>query len=146
MNFEHTITVNSPQTMVAAFFEDVPAVAACVPGLQDFEETGSGSYTGSLKIRLGPVGFTVAGDARVSHTADGTWRMNGEGHDRRVGAGATVTIEARLAELDPDTTEVRVDADIQLSGRLAELGQPLIRRKADALVRDFARNLQQALA
>lgn len=146
MRFEQTITVDSPTATVAAFLENVPAVAACVPGVQDFEETGSDTYSGNLKVRLGPIAFTVAGDARVSRTEDGAWRMIGEGRDRRIGAGATVTLEARLAELDPDTTEVQLDADIQLSGRLAELGQALIRRKADALVRDFARNLQQALA
>lgn len=146
MRFEQTITVDSPKATVAAFLEDVPAVAACVPGVQDFEETGSDTYSGSLKVRLGPVAFTVAGDARVSLTEDGAWRMSGEGRDRRIGAGATVTLEARLAELGPGTTEVHIDADIQFSGRLAELGQALIRRKADALVRDFARNLQQALA
>ena len=146
MKFEHTITVDSPQATVAAFFENVPAVAACVPGVEDFEETGPDRYSGSLKVRLGPVGFSVAGDARVSRDEDGTWRMEGDGNDRRIGAGATAVLEARLAQLTADSTEVRVDADIQLSGRLAELGQPLIRRKADSLVRDFARNLQRALA
>ena len=34
--------------------------------------------------------------------------------------------EARLAELSPSETEVRLSADIQLSGRLAELGQDLV--------------------
>ena len=34
----------------------------------------------------------------------------------------------------------------QFSGRLSELGQPLIRRKADAMLQDFAKNLQGALA
>ena len=60
--------------------------------------------------------------------------------------GAIAILQAHLAELSPESTEVRVDADIQFSGRLAELGQPLIRRKADSMVRDFAKNLLQALA
>ena len=146
MKFEHTITVGVAHDTVAAFFEDVPAVAACVPGVDDFQETGPDAYRGSLKVRLGPLGFTVAGDAHVSRDDDGAFRMTGEGHDRRIGAGATATLQAHLAGLSPESTEVRVDADIQFSGRLAELGQPLIRRKADSMVRDFAKNLQRALA
>lgn len=146
MKFEHTITVGSPHATVATFFEEVAAVAACVPGIDDFEETGPDSYSGCLKVRLGPVGFTVAGEARLTHDEDGTWRLEGDGHDRRIGAGASAVLEVHLTQLTPGTTEVRVDADIQLSGRLAELGQPLIRRKADSLVRDFASNLQQAIA
>jgi carbon monoxide dehydrogenase subunit G len=39
-----------------------------------------------------------------------------------------------------------VTADVHLSGRLGELGQPLIRRKADAMVREFAENVREALA
>jgi len=146
MKFEHTITVGAAYATVAAFFEDVPTVAACVPGVDDFQETGPDAYRGSLKVRLGPLGFTVAGDAQVSRDDDGAFRMTGEGHDRRIGAGAIAILQAHLAELSPESTEVRVDADIQFSGRLAELGQPLIRRKADSMVRDFAKNLLQALA
>jgi len=146
VKFEHTISVASSRESVLAFFEDVPAVAGCVPGVEDLEETGPDTYRGSLKVRLGPVGFSIAGDARVDRDEDGTFRMTGEGHDRRIGAGATAVLEARLAEVGSAMTEVRVDADIQFSGRLAELGQPLIRRKADSMVRDFARNLQRALS
>ena len=55
-------------------------------------------------------------------------------------------IEARVEPLGPGDSELRVTADVQFSGRLAELGQPLIRRKADAMVRDFARNMQAVFA
>ena len=37
-------------------------------------------------------------------------------------------------------------ADVQFSGRLAELGQPLIKKKADAFVAEFTQNLQKAIA
>jgi len=37
-------------------------------------------------------------------------------------------------------------ADVQFSGRLAELGQPLIKRKADSFVQEFAQNLRKALS
>ena len=97
MKFEHTITVGAAYATVAAFFEDVPTVAACVPGVDDFQETGPDAYRGSLKVRLGPLGFTVAGDAQVSRDDDGAFRMTGEGHDRRIGAGAIAILQAHLA-------------------------------------------------
>ena len=146
MIFEHTITVDAPSDEVAAFLADVPKVAACVPGVGDVSLVGDDEYEGRLRVRLGPVGFSLTGQAQVQSDEDGTMRARGGGRDRRIGAGVDATIEARVEPLGAGESEVRVTADVQFSGRLAELGQPLIRRKADAMVRDFARNMQAAFS
>ncbi len=143
MKFEHTITVEAPIDAVRTFFEDVPAVAACVPGVEDTTAVEPDTYEGRLRIRVGPLAFTIAGRAHVEQDADGTWRMKGEGRDGRIGAGVSAALEARLREVSPSTTEVQATADLQFSGRLGELGQPLIRRKADAMLEEFTENLQQ---
>ena len=146
MIFEHTITVDAPSDDVAAFLADVPKVAACVPGVEDVSLVGEDEYEGRLRVRLGPVGFSLTGQAQVQSDEDGALRARGGGRDRRIGAGVDATIEARVEPLGAGDSEVRVTADVQFSGRLAELGQPLIRRKADAMVRDFARNMQAAFS
>ncbi len=146
MIFEHTITVDAPSDDVAAFLADVPKVAACVPGVEDVSLVGDDEYEGRLRVRLGPVGFSLTGQAQVQSDEDGTMRARGGGRDRRIGAGVDAAIEARVEPLGAGESEVRVTADVQFSGRLAELGQPLIRRKADAMVRDFARNMQAAFS
>ena len=43
-------------------------------------------------------------------------------------------------------TRVRIDTDLAVLGRIGEFGQPVIRKKADALLEEFARNLRSALA
>ena len=146
MIFEHTIAVDAPSEAVADFLADIPKVAACVPGVEDVTALGGDEYEGRLRVRLGPVGFSLTGQAEVQSDADGTLRARGGGRDRRIGAGVDATIEARVEPLGPGDSEVRVTADVQFSGRLAELGQPLIRRKADAMVRDFARNMRAAFS
>jgi len=146
MIFEHTITVDAPSEAVTAFLADVPRVAACVPGVQDVTLVGDDEYEGRLRVRLGPVGFSLTGQAQVQRDEAGTLHARGGGRDRRIGAGVDAVIEARVEPLDAGDSELRVTADVQFSGRLAELGQPLIRRKADAMVRDFAKNMQAAFA
>ncbi len=146
MIFEHTITVDAPSEAVTAFLADVPRVAVCVPGVQDVTLVGDDEYEGRLRVRLGPVGFTLTGQAQVEQGENGTLHARGGGRDRRIGAGVDAVIEARVEPLDAGDSELRVTADVQFSGRLAELGQPLIRRKADAMVRDFAKNMQAAFA
>ena len=47
----------------------------------------------------------------------------------------------QLHELGPAETELVVETDARLLGRLGEFGQPLIRKKADAMLADFTRNV-----
>ncbi len=142
MKFEHTITVDASLADVRTFFQDVPAVAECVPGVEGTTAVEPDVYDGRLRIRVGPLSFTIAGRARVEQDADGTWRMKGEGRDQRINAGVSAALEAHLREVTPGTTEVQATVDLQFSGRLGELGQPLIRRKADSILEEFTENLQ----
>ena len=57
----------------------------------------------------------------------------------------TANVEARLNEITPTQTEIEIIADVNFAGRLAELGQPLIKRKSDSFVGDFAKNLREAI-
>lgn len=142
MKFEHTITVDAPVDAVRTFFEDVPAVAECVPGVEGTTQVEPDTYEGRLRMKVGPFSFTIAGRAKVEQDADGTWRMKGEGRDGKINAGVSAALEARLREVSATSTEVQATADLQFSGRLGELGQPLIRRKADAMLEEFTDNLQ----
>ena len=146
MKFEHTIVVDAPVSNVIALFEDVPAVARCMPGVEEAVAVDPDVYEGRIRVRLGPLGFSLAGRANLDRGEDGMWRLQGEGRDARVGAGVQATLEARLEELAPRQTEVAITADVRFSGRLAGLGQPLIRRRADSMVREFAENLRSKFA
>ena len=143
MRFDETITVDAPIATVRAFFEDVVAVAECVPGIEDTRPISPNDYTSRMRIRLGLFSFTIAGRAHVEHGADGVWRMTAEGSDTRV--SATVVLETRLREASPTTTEIQAAADLQIAGRLGGLGEPLIRRKAQSMLQDFTKNLSRAL-
>ena len=146
MKFEHTIVVDAPAGDVIALFEDVPAVALLMPGVEEAVAVEPDVYEGRIRARLGPLGFSLTGRATLDRGEGGVWRLQGEGRDARVGAGVRATLEARLEALAPRETEVAITADVQFSGRLAGLGQPLIRRKADSMVHEFAENLRSKFA
>lgn len=145
MKFEHRVEIDAPQQAVREFLDDVPRSARCLPGLEELQPAEDGWYDGRVGVKLGPMGFHIAGRARLERDSE-RWKLTGEGRDRRVGAGVVATVEARLNDLPAAGTEVLISADVQFSGRLAELGQPLIKRRADAMVKEFATNLQKALA
>ncbi len=41
---------------------------------------------------------------------------------------------------------MRIDTDLAVLGKIGEFGQPIIRKKADTLLAEFAQNLRAALA
>jgi carbon monoxide dehydrogenase subunit G len=145
VRFEHKVTVDAPRAKVREFLDDFSKAAYCVPGLQDLKELGNDEFEGTIRVRIGPLGLNVGGHAKVERAADGNWRVKGDGRDRRVGTSMTADVEAKLNEVGESQTEVELIADVNFAGRLAELGQPLIKRKADSFVGDFAKNLRQAI-
>jgi carbon monoxide dehydrogenase subunit G len=146
VRFEHKVTVDAPRQKVRDFLDDFNKAAYCVPGLTDLKDLGNDEYEGTIRVRIGPLGLNVGGHAQVERgSQDGSWRVKGEGRDRRVGASMTANVEAKLEEVDAQQTTVEVVADVQFAGRLAELGQPLIKRKADSFVQEFAQNLRKAV-
>jgi carbon monoxide dehydrogenase subunit G len=54
-----------------------------------------------------------------------------------------------LVQLKPapsGETKLLIETDTTFMGRLGELGQPVIRRKAQSTIEEFARNLSRELA
>jgi carbon monoxide dehydrogenase subunit G len=145
LKFEHKVTVEAPVATVRAFLDDFRKASACVPGLESVEEVEPDVYDGRVKVKIGPLGIGIQGRATVQRDSE-AWHVKGEGRDRRIGAGVNANVEARLVEVTPQQTEMQMLADVQFSGRLAELGQPLIKKKADAFVAEFTQNLQKAIA
>jgi carbon monoxide dehydrogenase subunit G len=146
VKFEHNVTVPASKQKVRDFLDDFEKAAKCVPGLQTVTEVEPGVFEGTVRVKIGPLGINIGGRATLEKGADEAWRVQGEGRDRRIGAGVVANVEARLNEIDANTTDMVLLADVQFSGRLAELGQPLIKRKADSFVQEFAENLRKALS
>ena len=146
MKFEHNIKVEAPEAKVQAFLDDFEKAALCLPGVEAVKALGDGSYEGRVRVKVGPLGFNITGKARPERRADGTWNVQGEGRDPRVGAGLKANLEARSTQDGAAATDLQVVADVQFSGALAGLGQPLIRKKADSMVQEFAENLRRAIA
>lgn len=144
MKFEYQFNVPATRQALWALLQDFPRVASCLPGVEEVKLGTDGSYQGTMRVTIGPMGVSMAGSVKVEQDeAKGRWRMTAQAQDRKVGGGARASIEAALAEAEAGQTRMTITADVQLMGRLGELGQPLIKRKADAVFKEFAENLQR---
>jgi uncharacterized protein len=129
------------------FLMDVPAVGRCVPGVERIEAVNGSAYTGGLKVQVGPIRLSLEGAITVEEADRAAWRarMRAEANDRRLGGGIRAHLNLTLSVADAGT-RVRIDTDLAVLGKIGEFGQPIIKKKADALLEEFARNLRSTLA
>jgi carbon monoxide dehydrogenase subunit G len=145
MKFNYDVAIDAPPDRVWAILSDIPRASGLMPNVQDVTLQPDGTYTGTVHIRVGPIGFNLGGAVNISEDRDaGRWSMTSQAQDPRIGGGVTSAVETTISEPSPGNTRMQVSADVQFSGKLGQLGQPLIKKKADSMVKEFTENLKKA--
>ena len=147
MTFTQECVIPVERERLWDFLMDVPKVGRCVPGVEAIEAIDGNAYKGGLKVQVGPIRLSLQGTITVEE-ADGNTgraRMRAEANDRRLGGGIRARLSLTLSPADVGT-RVTIDTDLAVLGKIGEFGQPIIKKKADALLEEFARNLQSTLA
>ena len=122
---------------------DIPQAAPCIPGVQDVIADGENQFKAVMQVRIGPVRLNFSGTISVveEDREKGEARFRIEAADRRVGGSIRADMTMQLKSLAPEETEMVIVSDTVFMGKIGELGQPIIRRKANSTLEDFARNL-----
>ena len=144
---EQQFSVAHAPEQVFAMFDDIAAVAACLPGASLTAPPKPERVEGAIRVRIGPIAATFQGAARVERNpADMSGRIVGIGSDRRSRSSTQGEIRYRLVPIEQGT---RVDLSIgyTLTGMLAQVGRPgLVRDLAARLIAEFAGNLDRRLS
>ena len=148
MKLQNSCLIPAGLTESWDFLIDVASAARCVPGVVDVAPEGDGRYRGTLRAKVGPMSITLSGSVAVQEQEpeSGRARFLVEASDRRVGGGVKTDMLMQLTAMSATETELTIETDTTFMGRLGELGQPLIRRKAQSTIEEFARNLSLELA
>ncbi len=146
MKITQEFQVASSAEGVFRFFQDVPAVAQCMPGAKLTEDLGDGTYKGVVSVRLGPMTAGFEGEAQVASDPDTmTGRITGKGVDRRGGSRGQVKVDYSIAPAGEGAL-VSVDANITISGAAAQFGRTgLINQISKRLIKDFVSCLEAKL-
>ena len=136
--------VAEPVDQVWQFFQNIPQVAACLPGAQLTEDLGDDKYKGTVAVRMGPVRLQFAGIADITERDEAAKRLvvQASGADEKGRGQANMVVTATLARTNRGTTKVDVVQDLQLAGAAAQYGRGMISDVSAILMRDFATNMQ----
>ena len=146
---EQSFIVSHPPGQVFAMFDDVAAVAACLPGASLTAPPTPQRIEGAIRVKIGPIAATFLGAAGVERNPDHlSGRIIGIGNDRRSRSSTQGEIRYRLVPID-GSAATRVDLSIgyTLTGMLAQVGRPgLVRDLAARLIAEFAVNLDRRMS
>jgi carbon monoxide dehydrogenase subunit G len=148
MLIDHRITVPAPPDRVWAFMMDIPSVSRCVPGLDSVARIDDQTYSGVMNVRVGPIAVKLDGRVLLAEHDEAARhaRMDLQAADKRINGAVNARMSMDLASADEGgATDVAIHTDANVMGKLGEFGQSVIRKKADQILQEFARNLSAAV-
>jgi carbon monoxide dehydrogenase subunit G len=147
MLISNDFEVAQPVDKVWRFFDNIPQVAACLPGTELTTDLGDDRYEGQVAVRMGPVKLQFAGKAHITERDDVGKRIvvDASGAEVRGRGQAAMVVTAKLTPSGRGGTTVAVSQDLQLSGAAAQYGRGMISDVTAVLMRDFSANLMRRI-
>ncbi|HXH09725.1 MAG TPA: SRPBCC domain-containing protein [Alphaproteobacteria bacterium] len=148
MTFTQSCIITASREAVWDFLMNMENVARCLPGVEDVKQVDETTYDGMLRLKFGPISLALQGTISVEARDRHQWHgaMRAEAKDRKLGGGVRAHMEMDLLEKSADTTEMQVRLETHVLGKIGEFGQPVMRKKADAMLQEFARQVSQQLS
>ncbi|MBR9652265.1 CoxG family protein [Thalassovita aquimarina] len=134
----------TPEEVWSALF-DRDVLEQAIPGCESLEQTSDTSFAAVVKLKIGPVSARFKGEVELSDIVVGrSCTLSGKGS----GGIAGFAKGAAKVTLTPQGPETVLDytADVAVGGKLAALGNRLIKSTAQKLTGEFFANFDRALA
>jgi carbon monoxide dehydrogenase subunit G len=141
-----TFQVQAPIDTVWKFVMDPQQVVTCMPGAALDQVVDAQTFLGTVKVKVGAITATYKGRVQFTQIDHQGHNMQMLAEGRETGGGmAKGTMSAHLRALSTGQTEVVVEASVDLTGRLMQVGRGMIQGVARLLFQQFAKSLQQRL-
>ena len=147
MQLEHRFTVPAGLEQTWAHFNDIEGVAGCFPGAT-VTEADAESFTGTVKVKLGPIALVYNGSGTFVEKDEAAHRLviDAKGKDKRGNGTAGAMVTLVMTEAGPVSTDVAVTTDLTITGKAAQFGRGnVIKDVSDKLLGQFVACLEQQL-
>ena len=137
MDLTHRFSVPADVAEAWDAFNDLEGLAPCFPGATITSVDGD-EFSGSVKIKLGPISLMYNGSGRYIERNDADRRVviEARGKDKRGNGTATATVTASFAE-SGGQTDVEVLTYLVITGKPAQFGRGVISDVSDKLLDQF---------
>lgn len=145
MELSNEFRVAVPAAKTWDVLTDVQRVAPCLPGATLLSVDGD-SFTGAVKVKVGPITVSYNGDAAFVEKDASAQRvvLKANGKETRGSGNAAAVVTAQLKD-EGDATSVMITTDLTISGKAAQFGRGVLADVAGNLIAQFAKALEADL-
>ncbi|WP_166354125.1 SRPBCC family protein [Phytoactinopolyspora limicola] len=148
MEIAKNFQVDAPPADVWPALTDLSRVARCLPGADLRDIDADGVHHGTVSVKLGPAALSFQGRAHFDQVnrADGRLRVTASGSERQGRGTVRTTIAVQMTAAGAGT-QVDVEADLELSGPVAQFGRRggILEDVSDLLIEQFVGELKQEI-
>jgi carbon monoxide dehydrogenase subunit G len=146
MIFDGKIDLDAPVNKAWDFLIDINKFSTCLPGIEEVKQIDDKTFEGVLAAAVGPISgkFSFRSTILESRPPE-QMVVRTEGTDSVTKSTVTADMTVDLREVAEAKTEMIYRADVNIKGRLAILGDMVLRATATLILQEFARRLQKGL-
>jgi carbon monoxide dehydrogenase subunit G len=118
VKLEHSLDVPAPVDVAWPLLLDVERVASCLPGAEVTERVYERAYRATMRVRLGPMRMSYAGDLAIDAVDEGARiaALRATASETRGQGSANAAIELNVGEASPGS-RASITTDLELTGR-----------------------------
>jgi carbon monoxide dehydrogenase subunit G len=145
--FEDKITIDAPAPKVWDFLLDPNCIAACMPGVENVTQIDDRTFDAAIAASVGPISGKFSFRAHIVESNPPT-ELTAEidGVDSVTKSAVTAKMAMTLDPVGAEETALAYRATVDVKGRLAILGEMVLRATAALIIEECTRRLRAQLA
>ena len=148
IKIEEVFEVQAQADRVWAYLTDPRQVVNCLPGAELTSVQDAVTFLGRVKVKVGPIVAAYAGKVVLTERdeTNRVVRMTGEGRESGGSGSAKMTMTSTVVGLPSGASEVRVTAEVDIVGRIAQFGRGMIENVNKQMFKQFTECVRNTLA
>lgn len=136
MRFEGVFTVAAPRERIFGLVTDPEQVSGCMPNLRRLDVKSQDEFDVVVGVGVSVIRGDISLHFRILEKQPPS-RVKMVAHGTGLGSAVDVEMVTELAERKEGGTSMKWSAEASVSGKVASLGQGLIRSQAEKIIREL---------
>jgi carbon monoxide dehydrogenase subunit G len=146
MIFDGKIDLDVPVQKAWEFLIDINKFSICLPGIDEVKQIDDKTFDGTISATVGPISgkFNFRSTIVESRPPE-QMVVRTEGTDSVTKSTVNADMTVDLSSISDAKSQMDYQADVKIKGRLAILGDMVLRATATLILQEFTRRLRQGL-
>ncbi|RSM67570.1 carbon monoxide dehydrogenase [Kibdelosporangium aridum] len=147
MKLTNEVHIAQDPAKVFSTLLDVERVAGCMPGSRLTGRVDDSTYSGEVKVKVGPLGVSYTGTVKFLSVDEAarTAVLKASGREQHGQGNADAHVTARVVP-DGAGSKVSIETDLMIRGKVAQFGRGVIGEVSQRLIDQFAKNVENSFA